>query len=107
MFELTSGTPNGAEQNINYTINDNMPDGHDIISIHSYTYQELDNGYLRFTMDYTMPAGLSVYVFNPPEGDLIGLWGSGTTSQDRSTLQFDIPADDLLSAGELNGYFSS
>ena len=105
MFELTSGIPCGAEHDIDYMFTDELPDGYDPAFIHSYTYQELDNGCLRFAMDCTMPEGLSVFVFDPPNGDLIGMWGSGTTSPDRSTIRFDIPADDLQSVEGLTVNF--
>jgi hypothetical protein len=107
LFELTSGNPTGAEQNIDYYISNEWPAEYGSPTIHSYTWQELNNGYFRFTMDYTVPAGLSVYVFNPSNGDLISMWSSGTTSGGRDTLQFDILSDMLQAAEGVNVNFYS
>ena len=93
---LTSGMPVGEAVDICFYVNNELSENQNEAVIHSYTYQELNNEYYRFSLDYTMPAGLHVYIFDPPNGDVIGMWGTDTVSS-RNTLQFDIEKNTLLS----------
>ena len=63
-------------------------------TIHSYTAQPLDNGYIRFTIEYTAPKGMRVAAFNPPNGDIFKLFGTNTNDK-RESQSFDLKADDV------------
>lgn len=79
----------GQQQDVAFSIsNSNVNVGNK--TVYSIKWQELDNSYVRFTYDYEMPAGLDIFVFNPPNGDLIGIWSDGTTSSSREQFQVDI-----------------
>ena len=59
-----------------------------------YFVQTLDNGYLRFTLEYTAPVGMMISVFDPPNGDNFMLLG-GSTDGNRSSLVFDLKPETL------------
>ena len=58
-------------------------------TIHGVTAQRLDNGYTRYTIDYTAPAGMYTCIFSPPDGNLFKIFGPITTGA-RETLIFDL-----------------
>ena len=87
-IRLTAGIPVGKAKEVAFRANDELAAGSG--QIHQVTSQELDNGCTRFTVDYTVPQGLRIFVFDPPSGETVGLWGSGTTTGLRDTLVFDI-----------------
>lgn len=57
---------------------------------YSITAQALDNGYCRLTHSFNTVAGLSIYVFDSPDGETFGYWGS-LTSNGKNTVVADIP----------------
>ncbi len=90
---LSEGNPVGEPITIRYTITNELASG--TATIHSYTAQKLDNGYVRFTVEYTVPEGLNIFVFNPPNGDLLAMSGSSRTTGERSTLVFELSDTDI------------
>jgi hypothetical protein len=92
---LTDGTPVGSTAKINYSVENLLQTG--TLEIHSFTYQKLDNGYIRFTMECTAREGMPFSVFNPPNGDIFMFIGGPTTGE-RQTIVYDISAEDVRSA---------
>jgi hypothetical protein len=92
---LTDGTPVGSTVKINYSAENLLQTG--TLEIHSFTYQKLDNGYIRFTMECTAREGMPFSVFNPPNGDIFMFIGGPTTGE-RQTIVYDISAEDVRSA---------
>ena len=74
-------------------------------TIHSYTTQPLDNGYIRFTIEYTAPKGMRVAAFNPPNGDILKLFGANTSDK-RESQSFDLKVDDVHSVESITISFS-
>ena len=87
-FELTSGKLVGSAENVKFTVTDELSSGKG--TVHGYTYQELDNGYTRFTLDYTVPEGLRIFVFDAPNGEKLGLRDDRGTAGTKSQLVFDV-----------------
>lgn len=94
---LTDGKPVGETMELDFSVNDKLKDTQSVHSIHGCSYQELDNGYIRISVEYTMPEGLDMYIFNPPSGKKISIRPDAKTTSERSALQFDINETDLLS----------
>lgn len=79
----TSGTPVGEAKTISPWVSGNL-------TLHSLTAQLLDNGYVRYTLDYTAPQGRYISFFNPPQGDVfMYVTGTPTTGQ-RGTHTVDV-----------------
>jgi len=95
---LTDGMPAGEPVGLDYKERPELSSGTG--TIHGFTSQSLDNGYTRFTLDYTMPKGMRIFVFDPPNGEKIGLRDDSGTSGSRSTLVFDVETA-LLSDTEI------
>lgn len=91
---LTDGNPVGEAKSIQWNENNMLQTGS--FTVHSFTAQALDNGYIRFSLDCTARAGMPFSVFNPPNGDLFMLIGSNTSGQ-RETLTYDLKAEDVQS----------
>ena len=64
------------------------------VKVHSCTVQLLDNGYVRYTLDYTAPKNLFISVFSPPNGDLFMQIDNSGTTGNRDTLIFDLTVED-------------
>lgn len=69
---------------------------------HSLTTQELDNGYVRFTMDFTAPKGLQV-IFNAVRSNeewntLVSYTCTELASDGRQILVWDVPKEDIIDA---------
>ncbi|MER1994589.1 MAG: hypothetical protein ABS897_11180 [Eubacteriales bacterium] len=105
--ELSDGAPVGEPGEIRFWVENDLTKGKNEAAIQSYSWQEMDNGYIRFTVEYTMPEGLGIFVFNPPQGELIGMYSKGKTPGGKGKLQFDVWKDDLLSVDMLNINFFS
>lgn len=108
---LTDGTPVGKVKTLRWTDSNQLQAGS--YKIHSYTAQTLDNGYIRFTIEYTAPKNLRMVAFNPPDGALFKLFGS-YTSDARESQSFDLKEADVravkmfsvsFSAGDNNRFF--
>ncbi len=95
---LTEGKPEGKLIAVEYSTRNMLTSGS--CTIHGITAQHLNNGYTRYTMDYTAPKGLRTVVFNPPEGDIFKLFGPATIGE-RETLVFDLDDELVKKAGEI------
>ena len=100
--ELTEGTPIGVERRITYNVSNELSRGANQAQIHDLSYQLLDNEYVRFTLVYTLPAGLHCHVFDPPEGMKVNLLSDKLTASGKNTLEFDISKEELASINELS-----
>ena len=102
-FSLTEGIPQGSAKTLRWTTNNMLQSGS--YTIHSYTAQPLDNGYIRFTIEYTAPKGMRVAAFNPPNGDILKLFGANTSDK-RESQSFDLKVDDVHSVESITISFS-
>lgn len=100
VFELTEGNPAGESIDVRFSVSNELSSGQDDAEIRSLKRQDLDNGCVRFTMDYTLPDGLSVFLFNPPDGNVIRRGGTEPVSGS-GTLQFDLSPEELSSVEEI------
>lgn len=103
-FTLTDGNPVGTAKTLRWSDSNQLQTGS--YTIHSYTAQPLDNGYIRFTIECTVPEGLRAVVFNPPDGNLFKLFG-GYASGEREILSFDLKTEDVRAVDCINISFSS
>lgn len=105
-FQLTDGVPNGPSIAPVYSTRNQMTSGE--VEIHSYTRQSLDNGYTRFTLSFTAPAGFQMQIFSPPSGRIFMIRSIGETTSKETTVQFDIKNSDLaaLTTEFTIGYYS-
>ncbi len=97
-LQMTDGTPTGKKRNLKPGKNSMLKSGK--IIIHSATEEKLDNGYTRFTIEFTAREGLNTFVFNPPNGDKIHMAGSRTTGE-KETMVFDLSAEELEGIKEI------
>lgn len=88
--------PVGAEKELSWTTRDELKSGS--CTIHSYTAQKLDDGYIRFTITYTARKGLTPTVFNPPNGSVFMISGE-TSNGEKNSLVFYVKEEDLSQAG--------
>ena len=102
-FSLTEGIPQGSAKTLRWTTNNMLQSGS--YTIHSYTAQPLDNGYIRFTIEYTAPKGMRVAAFNPPNGDILKLFGANTSDK-RESQSFDLKVDDVHSVESITISFN-
>lgn len=58
-------------------------------TINSFTLQELSDGYIRYVIDCTMPKGVHITAFNPPNGDTVSKY-MGTTEGGQGVYTVDI-----------------
>lgn len=79
----TTGNPVGQSKTVSY-----FTDGN--ISVHSLIAQLLDNGYVRYTLDYTAPKGRYISFFNPPDGSVFMYVSENPTSGERETYTVDV-----------------
>lgn len=79
----TSGTPVGEAKTISPWVSSNL-------TLHSLTAQLLDNGYVRYTLDYTAPQGRYISFFNPPQGDVFMYVSETATTGQRGTHIVDV-----------------
>lgn len=100
---LTDGAPVGEVKNVAWTDRNTLQTGS--YTVHSFTAQTLDNGYIRFYLDITARAGMPFSVFNPPNGDLFMLIGAGTSGE-RETLVYDLKAEDVQTVGTITMRFN-
>lgn len=85
--QVTNGTPVGDIQVLETSVQGD-------VEAHSVTMQSLDNGYVRFVIDYTAPEKLWGAFLNAPNGDRFVRYGFYTTS-DREAIVVDIAQDKL------------
>ncbi len=99
----TNGMPSGESSPVETSCVNRLADGS--ITVHSCTVQPLDNGYVRYTLDYTAPKGLDVGIFDRSTtggggGDLFNMMYNFKTSDARSTLTYDVQIERVAAAAE-------
>lgn len=100
----TNGMPSGESIPLETDCVNRLTEGS--LTVHSCTVQPLDNGYVRYTLDYTAPKGLAISIFNRSTtggsgGDLFNLLDPSETSGSRSTLTFDVRTECAAAAAEI------
>ena len=84
---ITNGTPVGDVKTLETSIRGN-------VEVHSFMMQTLDNGYVRFTVEYTAPKELYVAFLNAPAGDRFLRYGF-EVEDSRNVIVSDIPENML------------
>lgn len=96
----TSGTPIGESKALETTVVNRLTEGS--FTVHSCTVQPLDNGYVRYTLDYTGPKGLTVSILDrATNGNLFSLRDDSGTPGGQSALVFDILAERATETKEI------
>ena len=91
-LQMTDGTPTGKTRNLKPGSNSMLKSGK--LTVHGATAEKLDNGYTRYTVEFTAREGLNTLVFNPPDGDRIRMSGAQTTGE-KEAIVFDLSAEEL------------
>lgn len=94
----TSGNPVGEQKTV-YCNTEGA------ITVHSLTAQLLDNGCVRYTLDYTAPQGQYISFFNPPNGDVFMCVSGKMTSGERETYFVDVKIEANNSVGSITMKF--
>lgn len=94
-----------AKHITNYSQN-NMLAGKAEFTIHGCSFQLLNDSSYRIYIDYTMPAGMNIFIFDPPAGELIKMSCANYTSGGREELVFDLPVHAIESLSILNVSFN-
>ena len=99
----TNGMPSGESSPVETSCVDRLVEGS--VTVHSCTVQPLDNGYVRYTLDYTVPKGLTISIFDRSTtggtgGDLFMLVDRSGTSDARSILTYDVQTELATAATE-------
>lgn len=68
--------------------------------VHSYTLQELSDGYIRFIVNYTMPENVQIWAFDPPNGDTVQKF-LGMTAGGDGTCILDVEKSILLEKADV------
>lgn len=89
---LTDGKPVGELMNIPWDNENNLKSGE--VNVHGCNAQKLDNGYIRFTIDFTARAGMPVCIFDPPNGDLFKMIAPPTSGA-RENITYDVKTEDI------------
>lgn len=93
----TDGTPIGEPIPLQFDIRDELKRG--TYRFYNFTAQYLDNGHIRFALDYFVPKIQSIVAFDPPDGALFRYSDRSGTSGERELLVFDLPEEQLQTAG--------
>lgn len=93
---VSNGVPIGNPSELEFETESRMRSG--TISIRSVTVQKLNNDFFRFTMKYKSPAGYSIHVFSPPNGEYFDFDIKNRTSSGAETVQFEIHKKDLIAS---------
>jgi uncharacterized repeat protein (TIGR02543 family) len=96
---LSDDCPVGETRTVKYSASE-LTSG--TSTIHSFKAEKLDSQTIRFTMEYTVPAGLNYSIFNPPNGDRFMQINSDGTSGEKSTMVFDLSIADLAAVSEVS-----
>jgi len=89
---VTDGKPVGEPMDILWSDVNNLKRGS--VNVHSCTAEELDNGYIRFSIDFTARQGMPFSIFDPPNGEHF-MMIVPTTSGERENITYDIKAEDI------------
>lgn len=104
---LTGGVPvSGQSLLCRYTVNDSQLESGEV-SIQNCTVQGLDNGYVRYSLAYSAPAGMRICVFDPPDGDRYKLLSTSVISGGQGVLQFDLKPEDVIGNAIVVSFFYS
>lgn len=101
---LTDGTPIGEALNLAWRTKDELVTGD--YTVYDCTAQSLNNGYIRFTVDFIGPQGLNIAVFDPPDGELFLYSVQTASSGEREQIVFDMPEEQVCAAGRFTITFS-
>lgn len=101
---LTDGTPVEEARSLTWTTKNELVIGE--YTVYDCTAQRLDNGYIRFSVDFIGPEGLEVTVFNPPDGELFQYVDRSGTSGKREQFVFDMPEQQVYDADKMTITFS-
>ena len=86
---------------INYDIKNKLADNK-TGTIHSFTAQQLDNGYMRFYVEYSVPENMGISVFNKPKGNFIAFHNDEQkTPKDKGKLEFDVSSEKLAKVSDI------
>ena len=99
---ITDGKPVGEAVELDFSVDNNLQIGN--FEVHSVTYRDLDNGYIRITVDCTVSEGLSFTAFNPPSGELFAFTG-GPTVEGRQTITYDWLKEDAMAVKNITMSF--
>ena len=100
-FRFTGGKPAGNLKKINYDIKNKLADNK-TGTIHSFTAQLLDNGHIRFAIEYTVPENMEIRVYNQPKGNFIAYKkDEQKTSKDKSKFEFDISNEKIAKVSDI------
>lgn len=94
----TNGTPTGTAKNLQYGT-----DGQ--ITVYGVTAQMLDNGYVRYTIDFSVSAGRFISFFDPPNGDRFMRVRYSETTGERETMVIDIKQEDNNAVSDITMKF--
>lgn len=95
VFRVTEGNPVGEATELKAS-----KDGK--VTVHSATMQDLDNGYVRFTIDCQPQKDRYISFYNPPEGSRFMCITQEPTSGERETVVVDVRAEDLKGVNNIN-----
>lgn len=96
----TNGMPSGESRPVETDCVNRLEEGS--VTVHKCTVQPLDNGYVRYTLNYTAPQGLGISIYDRPNGDLFTLKTDAfKTSGIRSTFTFDVQTEYAVASAEI------
>ncbi len=95
-FDLTSWRP--AAEEVKFSQSDDTTTGTG--KIHGYKAWRMKNGSVHFALDYTMPKGMNISIFSPPNGYAFMYLPRKRTEEKRNVLEFDLTEADLLASDE-------
>jgi len=95
---VTDGSPVGEEQAVNVRCDSK-------VTVHSMKAQLLDNGYIRYTMEYTTSAGRRVSFFNQPNNDHFIYLSETLATGGQDTYVIDVPKVDNDDVSEITMKF--
>lgn len=104
-IKLTDGIPAGESRAVRATTNNMLKEGN--FTVHSCALQPLDNGCVRYTLEYTAPKELNISVFSPPDGELFMQMDNSGTSGSRDTLVFDLKEEDATQTSITISFYES
>ena len=87
-YSLTNGTPVGKSKAVTFRTQNLLASGTG--KVYSCCVQALNNGYVRYTLDCLMPAGMVIHVIPSPTGDLTS---QRNTLGKRETVTFDLRSE--------------
>lgn len=97
--QVTDGTPVGDAVEVNVRVESSKA------QVHSMTAQELGNGFIRYTMEYTTDAGRRVSFFNQPNNDHFIYLTETLATGGQDTYVVDVPKADNNDVNEITMKF--